>query len=345
MAEHSMDIHITQGPSCKDRKVLKELLDTGVSAVRLNLSHIKESDLAESINLIRETSPSIKIGTDIRGRKLRTGPFPDGKIILQRGADFRLIPSEQEFLGSYDRASVNYPDMSSSIKEGTTILLDDGALVLEVKETLQSEVVCVVEKGGELPERSGVNIPGHSTNIPPLTEKDYEDINSFPENVIDHVYLSYVETAQDIRFLRNTLKELYREIPIIAKVELLSAVNHIGEIVAESDGICIARGDLGTEIPLPELPYAQRHIVAEAKGQKKPLLLAGELLFSLVHRHTPYRAELTDIVTAVEQGVNGFILSDETAVGVDPVNAVRTINALINEALSRMKGNNSKHIR
>ncbi|MBF0542640.1 MAG: hypothetical protein HQK91_14455 [Nitrospirae bacterium] len=326
-------IHITIGPACRDLAILKNLIDLGVNNIRINLSHIKMAELPEITKRIRSVSKDVKIGADIRGRKLRIGSLIDGEITLAQGEVFRLFPSAVEMLGDRYCASVNFPDICTTLEKGAIVLLDDGAITLSVKDIFTDGVVCEVIKGGVLPQRSGVNIPGTATNLPPLTGLDYQFMEYFGDAAIDSVYLSYVESASDINILRESLKRIYKDVPIMAKVELLTAVNNLSEVTEASDSICIARGDLGTEIPLPKLPYVQRHIVKTVKEAGKPVILAGELLFSLVTRYTPFRAELTDIINAVEQRVDGFILSDETAVGVDPVNAVNMLNSLIEEAL------------
>jgi pyruvate kinase len=332
-------IHITYGPACRDLSILKNLIATGVENIRINLSHIKMTELPDITKRIRGVSKEIKIGADIRGRKLRIGALIDGKINLRQGRMFRLFPSLIEMEGDRYCVSINFPDICKTLRQGAAVLLDDGAITLSVKEIYTDGIVCEVLTGGVLPQRSGVNIPGIATNLAPLTELDYKFMEYFADAAIDNVYLSYVESASDINILRESLKRLYKDIPIMAKVELLTAVKNLKEIADVTESICIARGDLGTEIPLPRLPFVQRYIVETVKKTGKPVILAGELLFSLVTRYTPFRAELTDIVNAVEQHVDGFILSDETAVGVDPINAVNILNSLIKETMIQENGN------
>ena len=331
-------IHITIGPACRDLGILKNLIASGVTNIRINLSHIKPDELPEIARLIRSVSKDVRIGADIRGRKLRIGQLVGGEIILKQGDVFRLFPSIEEMEGDKYCASVNFPNICSTMEQGAIILLDDGAISLVVKEIFTDGVVCEVINGGTLPQRSGVNIPGFPTNLPPLTDLDYEYMKNFTAAGIDNVYLSYVESASDIMILREALNGLDINIPIMAKVELLTAVKNIKEIAEITDSVCIARGDLGTEVPLHKLPFIQRYIVDSVKKANKPVILAGELLFSLVTRHTPFRAELTDIANAVAQGVDGFILSDETAVGVSPINAVNILNSLIAEAEVQKQG-------
>ncbi len=322
-----LDIHITYGPAIQSAGILEELLSVGISAVRFNMSHTDCEKIAPIIKSIRDFNPEIKIGADLRGRKLRIGPLPGGVVHLRDGDFFKFIPMEGEALIGEGVASVNYPLMGVSVSVGDFVLLDDGALRLRVREIKSGEVLCIVERGGMLTERSGLNIPGHAHNMSALTEKDYWDIDGLRD--IDHLYLSYVESGDDIDMLRMEAKKRGIVVPIIAKVELIQAVNNIREIAAKSDGVCIARGDLGVEVSHVRILDTQRYIVRHCRYAKTPVLLAGEVLFSMVSRGVPYRAEVTDVVVALEQGVDGFILSDETAIGCDPVNAVKYLNTLI----------------
>ncbi len=328
----ALNIHATIGPACWKGDSLESLLSSGIHSIRINMSHMNHEALSDLIKEIRQISPDISIGADIRGRKLRIGPLPKGKVTLKNGDTFILLPVKEEKMGSQSHTTVDYPNMSDVLSEGTVILLDDGALTFSVKKVFKNEVVCTVERGGELLQRSGINIPNKTINLPALTQKDYTDLDLLSKVSIDFIYLSFVETAEDIRLLRSVLKERGLTIPVIAKIELSVAVNNIEEISREADGICLARGDLGVEIPIEKIPYIQRHVVEITKKAGKPILIAGEVLYSLVNRYIPFRAELTDTVVAVEQGVDGFILSDETAIGVDPANSIKILQSLINEA-------------
>ncbi|WP_420265259.1 pyruvate kinase [Candidatus Magnetominusculus dajiuhuensis] len=326
-----MEIHVTLGPACLTEPRLIELLNSGVSAIRLNMSYVNEGTLHSTISRIRQIAPHVKIGADIRGRKLRIGTVPGDKVTLRAGQTFRLYPSEDAKAGAEDYAYVSYPHMCSKLNAGAVVLLDDGAITLTVMEIKYGEIACRVETDAELTSGCGVNTPGCPIELPPLSAKDYGDIECLSKLSIDFVYLSYVERASDITILKETLRRYNMKDAVVAKVELAEAVKNLEEICAVSDEICIARGDLGVEVDLPKIPYIQRHIVKTARQAGKPVLLAGEVMLSLVNRYKPYRAELTDVIAALEQGVDGFILSDETAIGVDPANAVRHLQALIRE--------------
>ncbi|MBF0320312.1 MAG: hypothetical protein HQL01_10980 [Nitrospirae bacterium] len=329
-----MEIHATLGTigtACLTQESLNQLINSGITAIRLNMSYVIDEKLADTISQIRALAPHIKIGADIRGRKLRIGTVPSGKTALKAGQMFRLYPSEEAQNGGEDYAYVCYPEMASKIKAGSAVLLDDGNITMTVTEIKGREIICRVETDAELTSGCGVNTPGCPIDLPPLGKKDYGDIERLSGLSIDFVYLSFVERAQDIAILKETLRRYNMKDTVVAKVELAEAVKNLDEICRASDSICIARGDLGVEVDLPKIPYLQRHIVKTAKHFHTPVLLAGELMFSLVNRHKPFRAELTDIISALEQGVDGFILSDETAIGVDPANAVRHLLALIRE--------------
>ncbi|MBF0515629.1 MAG: hypothetical protein HQK97_00735 [Nitrospirae bacterium] len=323
-----MEIHVTAGPACLDELKLRRLLTSGVSAVRLNMSYADERQLTHLVTLIRRLAPDVTIGADIRGRKLRIGAVPNDKVALTAGQQFRLLFSEDAKQCADGCAYVSYP---LKLTAGAAVLLDDGAITLTVMEVKEGEIYCRVETDAQLSSGCGVNTPGFPIELPPLSKKDYGDIEILSRLSIDFVYLSYVERAQDIVTLRQTLCAHKMKDTVVAKVEQALAVKNLEEICAVSDAICIARGDLGVEIDLPQIPYVQRHIIQTARQYGKPVLLAGEVMLSLVNRYKPFRAELTDVITALEQGVDGFILSDETAIGIDPANAVRHLHALIAE--------------
>jgi pyruvate kinase len=339
---------------------LEKLVLAGADALRINMSHTTHAALSAIVGRARRTAPGIPIGVDLRSRKLRIGPLAGGSVTLFKGDRFTLFPVEDESLAleniapdpgptpdmtsnraSYptttpisNRAAVNYPAMPRVVAPGQEILLDDGAVSLIVVEVRQDgagrdSVVCEIARGGVVPERSGVNLPGHRSGVAALTAKDHADLDAAAALRVDFVYLSFVETAEDIKLLREALGRRRLDAAIIAKVERAVALENLGEIARAADSICIARGDLGVEVPFAKIPSAQRQIVKAAKEANTPVLLAGEVLFSLVTRLVPFRAELTDVINALEQGVDGFVLSDETAVGVDPANAVSALRMLV----------------
>ena len=325
----SPEVHFTLGPASWSGPVLQEIIAAGAAACRINLSHIQPAQLRDWITWVRAAAQaagrSIRIGLDLRGRKLRIGPLPGGRITLSPGQRFHLLPVDvhAEAPGGPDHASVNWPTLGQTAQPGDVILLDDGLIRLRVEAAVDGQVTCLVERGGPLPERSGFYLPGRQVTLPPLTPKDEADLDALASLQPDFVYLSYVETGEDLPRLREALARRGLSIPVVAKIERAIALQHLTEIAQAADALCLARGDLGVEVPLPELPLIQRRVIAVARRAGTPALLAGEVMYSLVHRHVPTRAELTDMAVALEQGYAGFVLSDETAIGRDPIAAVR----------------------
>lgn len=332
-------LQCTLGPALADDSVLSETVAAGATACRINLSHCRADDLAGAFGRIRAAAArcakKFTIGADLRGRKLRIGPLPDGAVELIENDQFRLVPVavDAEQLGSAQSASVNCPVLGTTVRAGDAIVLDDGMLRLRVEAASADEVRCRVERGGRLPERSGLAIPGRAIELPALTVKDLVDLDALSLLRPDFVYLSFCETAADVQLLRAELARRGLSIPIVAKIERAVAVDHIVDIVQTADAICVARGDLGVEVPLFELPAAQRRVMSAARAAAKPALVAGEVLYSMVSsRSRPTRAEVTDVMVALEQGAAGFVLSDETAVGRWPVATVRWLREFIDSA-------------
>ncbi|MBF0519546.1 MAG: hypothetical protein HQK92_07480 [Nitrospirae bacterium] len=330
----TLQIHATIGPVSKDKDTLRDLINAGVTVFRLNMSYVEKGEMAGLVNSIRGVSSSVKTGADIKGRKLRIGPI-EAPIMLSAGDRLKLIPSAGEFMGGSSGVCVYYPQLAQFITAGSRILLDDGAITLTVSEITDNEIICTAIKGGRLTSRAGVNLPGIALGLPPLTDKDRADLSEIAASGIDMLYFSYVETKEDIMALREAAKAVGLDVPIVSKVETVYAVKNITEICRHSDAICIARGDLGVEVPHAALPFVVRDITTAAKSAGKPVLLAGEVMYSLVSREVPFRAELTDVVVAVESGVDGFILSDETAIGINPVTAINYITSIAKEVYER----------
>jgi len=329
-------IHATLGPASRSPEVLAGLISAGITACRVNLSHASAEELPVVAQAVRREAArqgrTVAVFGDLRGRKLRLGSLAGGKVVLQAGQRYRLAPGEET--GDASGAAVDCPDLAGAVEPGTPVLLDDGALRLRVEKIEGGALLCRVEVGGELPERSGVNFPGVRLNLPPLTAKDLGDLDLAVAAEVDFLYFSYVQGPGDILALRRELAARGAAIPIVAKVEQVEAVRHVEEIVAKVDGICLARGDLGVEVPWGDLPRVQEQAVAAARAAGKMVVLGGEVLQSLTHHSRPYRAETTDVAVAVQQGVDAIVLSDETAVGMDPVGAVQILAEMLlaNEA-------------
>ncbi len=325
----SPEIHFTLGPASWPRDVLQSIVAAGAQACRINLSHTTPGDLPRWFDHVRaaarEAARPIQLGADLRSRKLRIGPLSTGEIHLAPAQTFDLVPVgyAQELVGDEREASVNCPTLGKIAMPGDALCLDDGAIRLRVIRVDARRLQCYVEVGGVLPERSGFNIPGQAVEVPALTAKDHADLDVLAKLAPDFLYLSYVEQAQDVVEVREAWRQKGGgRIKVIAKIERAVALDHLQAIAKEADALCIARGDLGVEVDLPRLPAVQAEIVACASKAGAPVLLAGEVLFTLVSRPLPARAELTGVAVAIKQGCTGFVLSDETAVGCNPAGAV-----------------------
>ncbi|MBN2361632.1 MAG: hypothetical protein JXR83_19420 [Deltaproteobacteria bacterium] len=333
------ELHVTLGPALAEDGILRQAIAAGATACRINLSHCRSDELDGLLGRVKAAAAAcgarLAIGADLRGRKLRLGPFPGGAVELAGGDEYRLRPvgSDQELMGGPRLGSVNCPALAAVARPGDAIALDDGTLQLRVVRVAAGDVVCQVAKGGRLPERSGLCIPGRALAMPALTSKDLADLDALSRARPDFVYLSYCETAADVHELRQQLDRRSLPIAIVAKIESALAIEHLDELVAAADGVCLGRGDLGVEVPLPQLPALQRRVVTAARCAGKPALVAGEVLYSMVAGQTrPTRAEVSDVIIALEQGASGFVLSDETAIGPCPVAAVRWLRSLIDGA-------------
>jgi len=332
------EIHFTLGPACRAPEVLGDLLRADVDACRFNLSHFATAELTAAFELVRaaarELGLTLKLGADLRGRKLRLGPLAGGALRLKAGDHFCLHPVafDSEALVEGAAATVGYPELGRIATAGDLVLLDDAAMRLRVDKAEAEQVRCVVDVGGTLTERSGFNLPGRAIALPALSQKDHADLDALAALEPDFVYLSYVESPSDIDELRVALTRRGLTVPIVAKIERAAALEAIDGIAGVADVLCLARGDLGVEVPQASLLEAERAVAAAARSAGKPLLLAGEVLASMVSGSRPLRAEAIDVALAQELGVSGYVLSDETAVGHDPAAAIRALRELTGAA-------------
>jgi pyruvate kinase len=331
------EFHATLGPQSLAEPALRTLLQAGVTALRVNLSH---SDGATAVSQLRraralaaELGLRVALGADLRGRKLRSGRLEGSAPTLHAGQDFDLRPVAVDAEGASSAAetTVNCPGLERSVGPGTIILLDDGALRLRVLEVAPGRLRCIVEQGGPLGARVGVNLPGTPLALPPLTAKDLADLDALASLPPDHVYLSFVERASDLAVLRQALAERGLRSRVVAKLERAAAFDALDAIGHAADALCLARGDLGVEVGLARVPRCQRALAEAARRCGTPWLLAGEILLTTLHRSQPSRAELTDLQVAVDQGAAGFVLSDETALGPDPAAALRWLIRLVHD--------------
>ncbi|MDH7499013.1 MAG: pyruvate kinase [candidate division NC10 bacterium] len=314
----------TIGPASASPKILRKMVDRGMDVARLNFSHGTREGHQSVIQAIRQISKErgkeVGILQDLAGPKIRVGGIQGGSVVLKPRAE--LVLTSREVPGDEREVSVSLPALPSLVKEGDTILLSDGALELKVLSSDGQDIRCRVVVGGWLGAHKGINLPATTLSIPALTDKDREDMELGIREGVDFMALSFVRDASDLEQARQILKERGAEIPFIAKIEKHEALDHLDEIVAASDGLMVARGDLGVEIPLENVPMLQKTIIAKANQAGKPVITATQMLGSMVENPRPTRAEVTDVANALLDGTDAVMLSEETAVGRFPAEAV-----------------------
>jgi len=323
----------TIGPASSSPDMLEQLIQAGMNVARLNFSHGTHEEHGEVIKHIREISKRldepIAILQDIAGPKIRIGDIPDGPVELHTGKTF--VITDEEIAGTCDRVSINFKGLPKLVHQGDKLLLSDGLLELEVQKSDDKEITCRIIVGGPLSSHKGVNLPSRSLGIPILTEKDFEDLTYGIEQEVDYIALSFVRTAADINEVRNFIGEKGKEIPLIAKIEKPEALNNIDEIIRVVDGIMVARGDLGVELPFEQVPLAQKKLISKANQAGLPVITATQMLESMVDNPRPTRAEVTDVANAVLDGTDAVMLSEESAVGKYPIDAVQSMHRIIRD--------------
>lgn len=329
---HRTKIVATIGPSCDTYDKLLELVQAGVNVFRLNFSHGTYEDKAKVIEHIRninKTQPfNISILADLQGPKLRVGEIENNALELVEG-DILTFTNEK-CIGNKEKIYVSYPNLADDIHIGNTILIDDGKIEVKVVDiTKEKNVKVSVTIGGILSSKKGINLPDTKISLPALTEKDLADLEFIIEQKCDWVALSFVRSVKDIVILRSKLDERKSKTKIIAKIEKPEALNNIREIVLESDGIMIARGDLGVELPVEKVPLIQREIIRKCLHRAKPVIVATQMMESMIEHKKPNRSEITDVANAVLEGTDAVMLSAETAVGNHPALVVETMRKII----------------
>jgi pyruvate kinase len=319
----------TIGPASRSRDRLAALADAGMDVARLNFSHGTQAEHAEVVETLRSVSASagrpIAILQDLSGVKIRIGEFAAGGVRLEPGAAFTL--TSRPVAGDASAVSVSVPDLPSSVAPGDAVLLSDGELQLRVEDTTATDVRCRVAAGGWLSSHKGVSLP-RSRSAPGLTPKDREDLRFGAAHGVDYVALSFVRSAEDVRQARQSLRELSAETPLIAKIENPEAIAHIDAILEESDGIMVARGDLGVETPLEHVPLLQKMLIEKSNRAGKPVITATQMLLSMVDNPRPTRAEVGDVANAILDGTDAVMLSEETAAGRYPAEAAATMQRI-----------------
>lgn len=318
----------TLGPACSDRETLAQMCHAGMNVARLNFSHGTHEEHEDRIELVKkvrtELGLPIAIMLDTKGPEYRIKTFKNGRVCLKEGD--RFVFTSEEIEGDESRVSVNYKGLPKDLEAGDTILLNNGLMAFEVTDTTDTEVHCIVTVGGELTNRKSMSFPGKTLKQVYLSEQDKQDIRFGVEHDIDFIACSFVSCRQDILDVKNYLGELGASgIDLIAKIENRSGVDHIEEICEECDGIMVARGDMGVEIPYEELPAIQKKIIMKCRMLGKRVITATEMLESMIYNARPTRAEISDVANAVYDGTSAVMLSGETAAGKYPVEAVQAM--------------------
>lgn len=322
----------TLGPATAKKETLLKMMQAGVDVFRINFSHADYEDVKERVKMIRDLSIEHEINTsilaDLQGPKLRVGRMKE-EVIVQPGDEI-VFSTKEEFEGTKERVYMNYKQFPQDVKKGERILLDDGKLMFEVVKTdKKSEVLAKVVQGGPLKSRKGVNLPNTNISLPALTEKDVKDAIFAIGQEVDWIALSFVRHAEDLKELQAIIKEHSKyKIPIVAKIEKPEAVANIDKIIAYCDGLMVARGDLGVEIPAEEVPLIQKQLVLRAKTARIPVIIATQMMETMISSLTPTRAEVNDVANSVMDGADAVMLSGETSVGQYPVQVIQKMAAI-----------------
>lgn len=324
----------TLGPATDTYDQIKALVEAGMDIARFNLSHGTYADHEERYRHVRkasdDTGRSVGILADLQGPKIRLGRFREGPVLLERGDTFTITTEDTE--GDRHLCGTTYQGLAADVTRGERILVDDGKVALEVTAIDGPRVRTTVVEGGMVSDHKGLNLPGVAVSVPALSEKDIEDLNWALGIGADIIALSFVRSGRDIDDVHRVMDEAGRRLPVIAKVEKPQAVDNIDDIVAAFDGIMVARGDLGVEMPLEQVPLVQKRAIKLAKRNAKPVIVATQMLDSMIDNSRPTRAEASDVANAVIDGTDAVMLSGETSVGKYPVETVRTMARIVTAA-------------
>ncbi|WP_278019902.1 pyruvate kinase [Flavobacterium ginsengisoli] len=317
----------TLGPACSTREIIKDMIDAGVNVFRINFSHADYEGVKEKIDIIRGLNEEFGYTTailgDLQGPKLRVGVMEEGTVV--HDGDEITFTTAEDIIGNAKKAFMKYQNFPNDVNVGERILLDDGKLIFEIVSTdKKTEVVAKVIQGGELKSKKGVNLPNTKISLPALTEKDIADAIFAIEQKVDWIALSFVKTPRDLQDLQELIaKHSDVKIPIIAKIEMPEALENMDKIVAYCDGLMVARGDLGVELPAHEVPLVQKDLIRRAKTARIPVIVATQMMETMITSLTPTRAEVNDVANSVMDGADAVMLSGETATGNYPVQVIQ----------------------
>ncbi len=335
----------TLGPASEKEEVLRELMKSGLNVCRMNFSHGSHEEHKGRMDLVKklreELGQPTAILLDTKGPEIRTGQFDAPEVLLEEGQTFTI--TMKDVMGNKEMCTVSYKGLANDVKPGDTILIDDGLVGLTVKEINNDDIVCEVQNSGIVKNHKGVNVPGVKVNLPAITEKDRSDIEFGIEQGIDFIAASFVRKVSDVLAIREILEaNNVDHIKIISKIENQEGVDNLDEIIEVSDGIMVARGDLGVEIPTEEIPVVQKLMIRKCNEAGKPVITATQMLDSMMRNPRPTRAEVTDVANAIYDGTDAIMLSGETAAGKYPVEAVKTMATIAKRAEETMRNKRDK---
>jgi len=323
----------TLGPACSTREIIKDMIEAGVNVFRVNFSHADYEGVKEKISIIRGLNEEFGYTTgilgDLQGPKLRVGVMEDGVVV--NDGDLITFTTAEEVIGTSKKVFMKYQNFPNDVNPGERILLDDGKLIFEIVETdKKTEVVARVIQGGELKSKKGVNLPNTKISLPAMTEKDVADAKFAIEQQLDWIALSFVKTPRDLQDLQELIAvHSVHKIPIIAKIEMPEALENIDRIVAYCDALMVARGDLGVELPAHEVPLVQKELIRRAKTARIPVIVATQMMETMITSLTPTRAEVNDVANSVMDGADAVMLSGETAAGNYPVQVIQKMTQIL----------------
>ncbi|MFF3224319.1 pyruvate kinase [Nocardia suismassiliense] len=321
----------TLGPATATEDRIRELVESGMDVARLNFSHGEHADHAENYKKVRAASDhlgrAVGILADLQGPKIRLGRFIEGKTVWATGEEVRITVDEVD--GTHDRVSTTYSELAQDAKAGDRLLVDDGKVGLTVIRVDGNDVVCRVTEGGPVSNNKGVSLPGMDVSVPALSEKDIEDLEFALKLGVDFIALSFVRSPADVELVHDIMDRVGRRVPVIAKLEKPEAIDNLEAIVLAFDAVMVARGDLGVELPLEQVPLVQKRAIQMARENAKPVIVATQMLESMIENSRPTRAEASDVANAVLDGADAVMLSGETSVGAWPIETVRTMARIV----------------
>jgi pyruvate kinase len=340
LGQRRAKIVATLGPASNSEFMFRELVRAGLDVARLNFSHGANAEKLELIEMIRSVSVQegkrICIMGDLQGPKIRTGRLKNKvPVLLKAGQMLTITP--RDILGTADLIGTTFKTLAENLEQGSRLLLSDGLIELRVREVDDEDVICEVINGGMLGEHKGINLPGIPVRVPSLTEKDEGDLEFALKHGVDAIAVSFIRTAEDVKLVKHRIAALGSETWVIAKLEKPQAIEHLESILEAADGIMVARGDLGVEVPPEKVPAIQKHVIHRASEYRKPVITATQMLESMIENPRPTRAEASDVANAIYDGSDAVMLSGETAMGKYPIEAIRMMAKIVSETESTMR--------